>query len=187
MSSQPPSQMDRHQLEVSPPCSSTTHPSPSILTHPRTSIPIDSPLKGFLAAEGHARQIISIEMLPDDVLLEISDFRAFFFPGARVSTMAKRCFCITSSPQPSTFFCTPGTPRDALDVWPALHFRPSLDSLPSKWRRATRTQRSCFSNQHFECPMFAFFENHFGNDAEAVPGADGSGALVVSYNLVSRS
>jgi hypothetical protein len=47
--------MHRQQLEVSPPCSSATHPSPSILTHPGTSIPIDSPSEGFLAAEGYAR------------------------------------------------------------------------------------------------------------------------------------
>ena len=44
----------RHQLEVSPSCSGTALPSPSILTHPGASTPLDSRLEGSMAAENRA-------------------------------------------------------------------------------------------------------------------------------------
>ena len=77
-------------------------------------------------------------MLPDDVLLETFDFCAFFCEGGRPFILLPRedieawqslvHVCrrwrnvVFASPRRLhlQLFCTPGTPRDALNVWPAL-------------------------------------------------------------------
>jgi hypothetical protein len=77
-------------------------------------------------------------MLPDDVLLEIFDFRAFFREGGHPLILITRGdieawqslvhVCrrwrnvVFASPRRLNLqlFGTPGTPRDALDIWPAL-------------------------------------------------------------------
>jgi hypothetical protein len=47
--------------------------------------------------------------------------RSVAVSGTRLSAMAKCCLCITTSPYCNLrLFCTAGTPRDAVDIWPAF-------------------------------------------------------------------
>jgi hypothetical protein len=84
-------------------------------------------------------------------------------------------------------FCSPGTPRDVLDVWPALrlfisdrHWRPcpvngtaNIVALLEHSDRVSQINFLKVPSLHF------FFGKRFGNDAEAIPGVDGPSALVI--------
>jgi hypothetical protein len=147
--------------------------TPSSLTRPGSSILIDYRSEGSLMAENHAcgrtgkeltsrrrRKVISIDMLPDEVLLAVFDFCADEYQFAKyrkeewqslVHVCRRWRSVVFGSPRrlKLQLVCTARTPvSDTLDVWPALplfilcdndeYRTPSIDNMIAALKRNDR-------------------------------------------------
>jgi hypothetical protein len=103
--------------------------------------------------------------------------------GARVSTMAKYCFWITTSPESAACLYRQNTCEGHAGCLASLASYHCATPTTQYTKRGqhhcgARAHRSCVSNRPQDRPEFGF-GNTFGSNATAIPRADISAALVV--------